>query len=472
MVTLSRTYAGTKAEYEKYFASMQITKLKREAEQVVATMVSNRARYQSVSSGTGVPWFVIAIIHSLEGGANFTKHLHNGDPLTGRTFKEPGGRPVKGNPPFTWEVSATDALVYMDMHKWKDWSIPGILFNLEKYNGFGYRTKKVAMPTPYLWSGTNHYTRGKYKSDGIYSASLVSQQVGAAVIIKMMMDKGIITASGGDGTNSTEVGKDYGLGCVDAGIGGSKTLMGAHNPSSPAEALAYALGINAADRQRQYQFSALIDVAYAPESLTLDAQKTFQLKNMMPDASELNLTIEDVVYYFGDNIEAEVTAYAADPNAPSPQVFMHDSANPAPNTPGQAPPSGSIQERIYKAAIASKGESSRNGPGGGNTACAWILNTSVFPKAGIATIGKNPNLVSSVEEALQGGRGQLVSPRTAGGQGDVVVMGTAHIGICLNEGCSEVISNSSSKASFTWVASIQTYDSYYKTSCRVYRVVN
>jgi lysozyme family protein len=472
MVTLSRTYAGTKAEYEKYFANMEITKLKREAEQVIATMVANRARYQSVSSGTGVPWFVIAIIHSLEGGANFSKHLHNGDPLTGRTVRVPAGRPVAGIPPFTWEASATDALVYKDMHKWKDWSIGGIMWNLERYNGFGYRTSRVAMPTPYLWSGSNHYTSGKYVADGRFSASAVSQQVGAAVIIKMMIDKGIITASGADGTNSAGLGLNYGLGCADGGIAGNKTLMGAHNPSSAAEALAYALGINAADRQRQYQFSALIDVAYAPQALTLDAQKTFQLRNMMPDADELNLTIEDVVYYFGDNIEAEVTAYAADPNAPSPQVFMHDSANPVTNTPGQAPPSGTIQDRIYKAAIATKGQSSRNGPGGGNVACAWILNTAVFPKAGIAPIGKNQNLVSSVEEALKESRGQLISPRTAGGPGDVVVMGTAHIGICLNEGCSQVISNSSSKASFTWVASIQAYDSYYKTSSRVYRVVN
>lgn len=471
MPTLSRTYAGTKAEYEQYFASMQITKLKREAEQVVGTMVANKARYQAVSSGTGVPWFVIGIIHSLEGGAKFTTHLHNGDPLTARTVRVPAGRPKTGNPPFTWEASATDALVMKDMHKWKDWSIGGIMWNLERYNGFGYRSKRTNIPTPYLWSGSNHYTRGKYIRDNEYSASAVSQQVGAAVILKIMIDKGIITASGGDGTNPAGAGLNYGLGCADAGIAGGKTLMGAHNPSSAAEALAYALGINASDRQRQYQFLGVIDVGYAPLTLTLDAQKTFQLKNMMPDASELVLTVEDVIYYFGDTLEAEITAYAPDPNAPAPQVFMHDSSNPT-SAPNQTVPPGTIQERIYKAAIASKGESSRNGPGGGNVACAWILNTSVFPKAGIATIGKNPNLVSSVEDALKGGRGQLVSPRTAGGPGDIAVMGTAHIGICLDNGCSQIISNSSSKASFTWIASIQAYDSYYRTSCRVYRVIN
>ena len=39
-----------------------------------------QARYDQVANATGVPWYVIGIIHEMEGGLNFTTHLHNGDP--------------------------------------------------------------------------------------------------------------------------------------------------------------------------------------------------------------------------------------------------------------------------------------------------------------------------------------------------------------------------------------------------------
>lgn len=70
----------------------------------------NRARYESVGNPMGIPWHFIAAIHNLESSRSFLTHLHNGDPLTGRTFHRPPGRPASGNPPFTWEFSAADAL--------------------------------------------------------------------------------------------------------------------------------------------------------------------------------------------------------------------------------------------------------------------------------------------------------------------------------------------------------------------------
>jgi lysozyme family protein len=57
-----------------------------------------------------VPWELIAALHEREAGGSFKGHLHNGDPLTGRTYHVPAGRPAKGSPPFTWEASAIDAL--------------------------------------------------------------------------------------------------------------------------------------------------------------------------------------------------------------------------------------------------------------------------------------------------------------------------------------------------------------------------
>src|SRR5438034_2320405 len=127
-----------------------------------AKVNANRARYQTVGKPLGVPWFVVGAIHALESGLDFTRHLHNGDPLTARTTHVPAGRPRTGQAPFTWEESAADALALTGVAGWKDWSVAGLLYRLEAYNGFGYRNVKPTIPTPYLWSFSNHYARGKF----------------------------------------------------------------------------------------------------------------------------------------------------------------------------------------------------------------------------------------------------------------------------------------------------------------------
>jgi lysozyme family protein len=147
---------------------------------------ANRKRYEKVGKAVGVPWYVVGIIHSLEASGNFTRHLHNGDPLSARTVHVPAGRPKTGKPPFTWEQSAIDALRGRGLGAWKDWSVPGTLYQLEAYNGFGYRDHHPNVPSPYLWSFSNHYKRGKYVADGRFSATAVSQQVGAALLLKQL----------------------------------------------------------------------------------------------------------------------------------------------------------------------------------------------------------------------------------------------------------------------------------------------
>jgi len=120
-----------------------------------------------------------------------TTHLHNGDPLTARTVHVPAGRPVVGNPPFTWEQSAIDALQYQGLTKWTDWSLSGVLFKIEAYNGFGYR--KHGIQTPYLWGGSQHYISGKFASDGQWAPNLTSKQTGAGVILKYLQQQNIVT---------------------------------------------------------------------------------------------------------------------------------------------------------------------------------------------------------------------------------------------------------------------------------------
>ena len=161
-----------------------------EAQGIVQKISENRQRYQNLSVILTIPWYVIAVIHSLETSLNFNCHLHNGDPLTGRTVHVPAGRPVYGNPPFTWEESATDALRLEGMDHWTDWSLPGISYKLERYNGTGYRAHGTN--SPYLWGGSNMYISGKYIQDNIYSPGAVSKQIGGLVLIKCMMDEKII----------------------------------------------------------------------------------------------------------------------------------------------------------------------------------------------------------------------------------------------------------------------------------------
>ncbi len=99
---------------------------------VAAKITASKSRYESVAAslGNGIPWFFIGITHFMEAGAfknPFLYHLHCGDPLTDRTVHVPAGRPVAGNPPFTWEESALDALKYMKYDKVTDWSISNCL---------------------------------------------------------------------------------------------------------------------------------------------------------------------------------------------------------------------------------------------------------------------------------------------------------------------------------------------------------
>jgi len=145
------------------------------------------------SSGAQIPWYFIACIHYTETGGNFNKHLHNGDPLTGYTTHVPKKRPQIGHaPPFEFEESAVDAIKMMKIDQETSWTLPKILRWLEKYNGIGYYTYHNKMLTPYLWSYSNHYTKGKYGSDGKFDANLVSKQPGCAVLLKRMEETGAI----------------------------------------------------------------------------------------------------------------------------------------------------------------------------------------------------------------------------------------------------------------------------------------
>jgi len=180
-------------EYLEMFKSIEIKleKLK-VVEYHVDHIAANRNRYETIEAKTNVPWYFIALVHTLEASRNFNLHLHNGDLLTARTVNVPSGRPKKGNPPFSWEDSCEDAIKLKRLDKETDWSLSKTLYNLENYNGWGYRLYHTHVKSPYLWSYSNHYTSGKYTSDGVFSNTAVSGQCGSAVILRRLEQRNII----------------------------------------------------------------------------------------------------------------------------------------------------------------------------------------------------------------------------------------------------------------------------------------
>ena len=79
----------------------------------------------------------------------------------------------------------------MKKHSYPDeWTISKTLDFLEKWNGLGYRKYHPDVNTPYLWSGTNHYEKGKYVSDGKWDKNAVSKQPGTVLILKGLFYNG------------------------------------------------------------------------------------------------------------------------------------------------------------------------------------------------------------------------------------------------------------------------------------------
>jgi lysozyme family protein len=189
----STRYPELREEYLGLFATATLRDERAETARWYLTMMrQSRARYEAVQRRTGVPWYFIGATHGLEASFNFRAHFHNGDfPLSARTRQVPAGRPTTWLPPSDWESSAIDALRLMGFTGQSDWSLARTLYRMEAFNGFGYRSRGV--PTPYLWSFSSHYDRGKFVADGRWNPQARSQQCGTAVMLKLLVDAGEVT---------------------------------------------------------------------------------------------------------------------------------------------------------------------------------------------------------------------------------------------------------------------------------------
>jgi lysozyme family protein len=169
-------------------------KLTREAEftRPAKVAVANKGRYLAIARSAGMPdiaWVFIAVSHYRESSQDFSKSLAQGDPWNQVSHNVPAGRgPFK-----SFEDAAVDALVRCSPFaaKLKDWSIGGMLTNLERFNGLGYAAgplgKYPPMPSPYVWGGTDQQVRGKYIRDGVFDPNHMDTQLGVAGLILTMM---------------------------------------------------------------------------------------------------------------------------------------------------------------------------------------------------------------------------------------------------------------------------------------------
>ncbi len=151
---------------------------------VALHLTTSKSRYQTVTAKTGVPWQVIAVIHEREASQSWEANLAQGDPWYKRSIHVPRGR----GPFQSWEQAAEDALQSCSPYAAQnhDWSIGGALVELERFNGLGYE-QFHHIPSPYLWAGTDQYSKGKYVADGHFDPDAVDRQLGCVGLLKAMI---------------------------------------------------------------------------------------------------------------------------------------------------------------------------------------------------------------------------------------------------------------------------------------------
>jgi lysozyme family protein len=165
--------------------SMVITPAKiPDVDRVARRLVANKARYQDISNTTSVPWFIIAVIHEREKGndTQFLANIAQGDRWDRVSVNVPKGR----GPFVSFKEAAIDALTKCAPFAadWTDWSAGGAMTLLEQYNGLGYAFR--GLPSPYIWSFSNQYVKGKFAPDHVFNPDMVDPQLGSAPLLKQM----------------------------------------------------------------------------------------------------------------------------------------------------------------------------------------------------------------------------------------------------------------------------------------------
>jgi len=169
------TYEQSRQGYLNLWRKMEVQPGRIKASNNLAeTIVHLRSRYFVIQQQTSVPWWFIGLLHMRESSFNFGTYLGDGSNLAGRWASFADG--------------AHAALAHEGFVGVKDWPVSYQLWASEKWNGQGY----FALPhvnSPYLWSWSNLYVRGKYRHDGPggFDASFVDPQPGVAPVLASLI---------------------------------------------------------------------------------------------------------------------------------------------------------------------------------------------------------------------------------------------------------------------------------------------
>lgn len=157
------------------------------AVRVAQSILNNRAHYEHVSQGTGIPIPMLGALTMRESSQDFHSYFGNGDPLVrdgrpAKTIHVPSNRGPFAN----WEEGAMDALHLDGLDRVTDWNdIARDLYEAELFNGFGPRAH--GRVSGYVFAGTDQYNGGKYVSDGHWDPDFVDPQLGVAPLIWGML---------------------------------------------------------------------------------------------------------------------------------------------------------------------------------------------------------------------------------------------------------------------------------------------
>jgi lysozyme family protein len=156
----------------------------------------NYGQYKAVSDNLAAKGYKInpeqlAAMHWREGSGSMTKSIANGNSITSYVRKDgldsAGSSSNSYAPTDNWVDHSTEVIEHKLIQKYgsgakqKDFTQNAQFYDFaERFNGMGYRQKGVA--SPYVWSGTDQYSGGKYVKDGVYDPNYRDQQLGVAVL--------------------------------------------------------------------------------------------------------------------------------------------------------------------------------------------------------------------------------------------------------------------------------------------------
>ena len=157
----------------------------KDMEQFIKRWDANKARYEKVAETSGVPAKLIASLHWRESTGSFGTYLHQGDPLGKQAVNEPANIPIFKE----WEPAAEHALgmkngirdaYKIDANTTDEVALASYA---ERYNGLGYFNYR-AMASPYVFSGTDQYKKGKYVGDGDWDGNHKDSQLGVVAMMR------------------------------------------------------------------------------------------------------------------------------------------------------------------------------------------------------------------------------------------------------------------------------------------------